>query len=233
MSKKEYLAVHQLPSTLMSNDDISCYTVNSMEDWTWWHFWQEKNPNFYLLLISIQLLCNYWLRRQGRYFRIVPNPCDSCVFPPVFSPPQGWSHMLKEPPALPDHRIPAAGISLGSRAPLWLRLLQHSPETPSSPPANFQCSLTSSGKAPSESGHPHCLPQGKPHCMSRMGLTFLKLHSQTAFTFLQSFIKIPQWSRSGVKTSCPIKNEEFKNIFSMQTSCQKHSKEPTVNREEK
>lgn len=103
MRKKEYLAVHQLLSTLMSNDDISCYTVHAMEEWVWWHFWQKKKSNFYLFLITIQLLCNYWLRRQGRYFRIVPKSCDNCVFPLLFSPPQGWSHMLKEQPALPAY----------------------------------------------------------------------------------------------------------------------------------
>lgn len=75
-----------------------------MEEWAWWHFWQKKkNSNFYLLLITLQLLCNYWLGRQGRYFRIVPNRCDSFVFPLLFSPPQGWSHLLKEQPALPDY----------------------------------------------------------------------------------------------------------------------------------
>lgn len=75
-----------------------------MEEWAPWHFWQKKKvSNFYLLLITIQLLCNYWLGRQGRYFGIVSKPCNSYVFPPLFSPPRGWSRMLKKQPALPDY----------------------------------------------------------------------------------------------------------------------------------
>lgn len=175
-----------------------------MEEWAWWHFWQEKKsfifwftPNYYSALV--QLLT--W--RQGRYFRNVPKPCDSCVFPLLFSPLQGWSRWWRSNlPSLTTTiprpgatGTPAAGTSLGSKGCLWLRLVQHSPEAPSPPPANFQCPLTRSEKSTLRVWPPS-LPQGKPHWMSRMGLTFmlhdLKLHRQRAFTFLQSFIKIPQ-----------------------------------------
>lgn len=91
-----------------------------------------RKKNNYFFLITIQLLCNYWPRRQGRYFRTVPKPCDSCVSPSVQS-----SHMLKEQPALPDYNYSkmwssrgSSCRSLGSKGPLWLRLVQHSPETP-------------------------------------------------------------------------------------------------------
>lgn len=100
MRKKEYLAVHQLSSTLMSSDDISCYTVHAMEEWAWWHFWQGKKKVsiFFLLLITIQVLCNYWLERQEE-----DTSGLSQNLPLLFSPSQRWSHMLKEQPALPDH----------------------------------------------------------------------------------------------------------------------------------
>lgn len=82
---------------------------------------KKKVSYFYLLLITMTILCNYWFRRQGRYFRTVPKPCDSCVFPLLFSPPQGWSHVLKEQPAFPAHNysqdLEPQGLQL--QVPAW------------------------------------------------------------------------------------------------------------------
>lgn len=64
-----------------------------MEGWAWWHFWQICQ-----LLLRSRFLCNYWLGRQGRYFRTVPKSCDTC------GPPHGWPHTvaLKGLSDLPD-----------------------------------------------------------------------------------------------------------------------------------
>lgn len=88
--KKKYLAIHQLPSTLMFNDYISCYTVNATGGWAWWLLAEKIFQTFIYshILLGSRFLCNYWLRRQGRYLKIVPKPCDicECVSPPARSP---------------------------------------------------------------------------------------------------------------------------------------------------
>lgn len=197
---------------------------------------KKKMSNFYLLLITIQLLRNYWLGRQRRYFRIVPRPCESYVFPPLFSPLCGWSRMLKEQPALPDynysktwrHRDSSCRYQPGLQRTFVVEAGAAQPRSISLSASPLSVLIDHVWESILR-GWPPSLPSSG-HWMSRMGLTFmlhdLKLHSQRAFTFLQSFIKIPHQSGNGAKTSCPIKNEEFKNIFNMQILAKSTVKSP-------
>lgn len=110
MKKKKYLAVHQLPSTLMSSDYISCYTVHAMEGWACWHFWQEKKSFKFLFTPSYYSQVGFCaitdLEDQEDILGLSQSPMiPVSVFCLLFGPRGGWPR------------------SKGATRPSWLQLL--------------------------------------------------------------------------------------------------------------